>query len=101
MAHQVVWLEAALDDVQAIAEHIAESSPAYASVVVERLLTLSRDVGVFPWMGRCVPEWGDDIIRERLVYAYRLIYRVERDHITILAVIHGARLLPDDFKKRT
>ena len=31
--------------------------------------------------------------RECFVYSYRLIYRVENDHVLIVAVIHGKRLL--------
>jgi plasmid stabilization system protein ParE len=27
---------------------------------------------------------------------YRIIYRVKKDQIDVLAVIHGARLLPDE-----
>ena len=32
-------------------------------------------------------------IRERFVYSYRLIYRVEDHEVLIVAVVHGRRLL--------
>ncbi len=44
-------------------------------------------------MGRMVPELAVEDTRERFVYSYRLIYRVQSDHVLILAVIHGRRLL--------
>ena len=44
-------------------------------------------------MGRVVPELGDEDIRERIIYSYRLVYRVERRRILIVAVIHGKQLL--------
>jgi plasmid stabilization system protein ParE len=44
-------------------------------------------------MGRIVPEIGDAAIRERFVYSYRIIYRVENERVLIAAVIHGSRLL--------
>lgn len=57
MAHQVVWLPAALDDLEAIAAYIAGDSPAYASAVVARVLELAREAGQFPLAGRRLPEW--------------------------------------------
>ena len=44
-------------------------------------------------IGRIVPEVGDETIRERFVYSYRLVYRIEPDRILVVAVIHGKRLL--------
>jgi plasmid stabilization system protein ParE len=43
-------------------------------------------------MGRMVPELGQETIRERFVYSYRLIYRIHNGTITIAAIIHGGRL---------
>ena len=45
--------------------------------------------------GRVVPELRDRSIREIFVYSYRLVYRIEDDRISILALIHGRR----DFRK--
>ena len=36
---------------------------------------------------------NDPDYRERFVHKYRIIYRVESDHILIAAVIHGSRHL--------
>ena len=47
----------------------------------------------FPELGRIVPEISDAAIRERFVYSYRIIYRIESEGILIAAVIHGSRLL--------
>lgn len=94
MAHQVVWSPRALDDVDIIAEYISRDSPAYASAVVRRIISITRGVGQFPLAGRVVPELGDHSLRERFVYSYRIIYRVGRDEVTIAAVIHGKRTLP-------
>jgi plasmid stabilization system protein ParE len=44
-------------------------------------------------MGRVVPEIGQKNIRERFVYSYRVIYRIELELILVVAVIHGSRLL--------
>jgi len=42
-------------------------------------------------MGRVVPEMGDESIRERFIYSYRLVYRIEPERILVVAVIHGKR----------
>jgi len=100
MAHEVVWLRAALNDLDAIGEYIAASSPRYASIVVSRLIAASRDLSRFPLMGSPVPEWEADEFRQRIVYNYRLIYRVKGSRVEILAVLHGARQLPEEYKER-
>lgn len=47
----------------------------------------------FPLIGRIVPEIGDERIRERFIYSYRMVYRVDSVKVLIVAVIHGKRLL--------
>lgn len=51
-------------------------------------------------MGRRVPEWDDEEIRERIVGNYRLIYRVRNSQVVVIAVVHGARLLSPDIRER-
>lgn len=52
-------------------------------------------------LGRAVPEWEDEQVREHIVYHYRLIYRVRANQIIILAVVHGARQLYDQWRERS
>jgi toxin ParE1/3/4 len=52
-------------------------------------------IGLFPYSGESVPEYANPQIREVIEYSYRLIYLVDADVIFVLAVVHGARLLPD------
>lgn len=95
MARQVIWLPTAIADLDAIACYIAADSTAYAASVVDEMLSTAARLADFPELGRRVPEWNDDRIRERVVYSYRLIYRLTAEAVQILAVIHGARILPD------
>jgi toxin ParE1/3/4 len=101
MAREVVWLRAALDDLDGIAAYIAADSPAYAAAVISRVLAVARSLSEFPLLGRRVPEWDDDQVRERIVHSFRLVYQVLDARVVVLAVIHGARLLPDDLRERT
>ena len=97
---KVVWLAAALDDLDAIARYIAADSPRYAASVVQAVKAASRDLRRFRRMGPVVPEWDDDSYRQRIIYSYRMIYRIRGKRVEILAVTRGARLLPEDLRSR-
>lgn len=101
---EVRWSPEAIEDLDAIAEYIARDSEYYARAVVTETLSASRSTGEFSLIGRIVPEIGDENIRERFIYSYRLIYRIEPKRILIVAVIHGKRLLEsiaDRFEEST
>jgi len=93
MARQIAWSPEAIEDLEAIATFIERDSPYYARAVVERIVEVGRTLPEFPEIGRLVPELGDPEIRERFVYSYRLIYRLEPERVLVLAVLHGRRLL--------
>ena len=93
MDQEIIWLPEARDDLAQIAAYIGEHSERYAEVVVRKLLLTARETRDFPLMGRVVPELEEIELRERIVYQYRLVYHVAPATITIIAVIHGARLL--------
>ncbi len=91
----VHWTRTAQGHLLAIHEYIAQDSPFYATRMVDRLTSRSSQIGAFPLAGRSVPEFERDDIREVIEGRYRLIDRNRPSQIDILAVIHGARLLPD------
>ena len=93
MGIKVEWSPEAAEDLESIAQYIARDSKFYARAVVSKMLEVSRNIGDFPLVGRVVPEIGDENIRERFVYTYRLVYRKEEKRILVIAVIHGKRLL--------
>lgn len=93
MAYQVVWSPRAIQDVDAIAEFIARDSPAYASAVVSKIIEATRTLENFPLSGRIVPEFADELLREKIVYGYRILYQVDDQQVTIATVIHGKRML--------
>ena len=92
MDYQIKWSPEAVEDTEEIAAYIHKDSPLYAQKIVEELIAASRRLTQFPLRGRRVPELTSTH-RECFVYSYRMIYRVEEQHVLILAVIHGKRLL--------
>jgi toxin ParE1/3/4 len=84
MAHRVIWSPRALADVEAIASHVATDSNFYANAVVRRIVALAKSLADFPLVGRKVPEFDDETIRELLAYSYRIIYLVEQSESQLL-----------------
>lgn len=93
MARGLVWSPEAVEDIESIASYIERDSLWYAKAVASRIVETAETIPEFPELGRVVPEIGDAAIRERFVYSYRIIYRVETERVLIAAVIHGSRLL--------
>lgn len=93
MAKRVVWSARALADVDSIAAYISSDSPAYAKIVVKKIVKLIRQLARFPQSGREVPEFQDPSLREVIAYSYRIIYKLEKEEIIIASVIHGKRNL--------
>ena len=56
----------------------------------------SEQIADQPYSGRKVPEYDVEDIRELIEKPYRIIYRIKPDQIDVVAVIHGAQLMPDD-----
>lgn len=91
---RVHWTHTAVEHLLSIYEHIAQDAPLYAQRMIDRLTQRSEQIASFPLSGRAVPEYESPDIREIIERPYRLIYRIKSDQIDILAVVHGAQLLP-------
>jgi toxin ParE1/3/4 len=93
VALNIRWSPEAVEDLESIAEYIGKDSQYYAKAVVNKILSSTQNLETFPYIGRMVPEISNENIRERFVYSYRLIYKIEKIEILVVAVIHGKRLL--------
>jgi toxin ParE1/3/4 len=93
MAYRLAWSPEAIEDIEAIASYIERDSPWYARAVVSKIVETAEAIPDHPELGRIVPEIDDKSIRERFVYSYRIIYRIEQERILVATVVHGSRLL--------
>lgn len=72
----------------------AQYSPARAALFVDSIFRQLDLLRQHPNLGRVVPEFSDETIRELLFRQYRLIYRlVAADRIDIIALQTGLRPL--------
>lgn len=92
---RVHWTQNAIEHLVNIYEYIALNSPTYANRMVDRITHRSEQIADQPLSGRKVPEYQTEDIRELIEKPSRIIHRIKTDQIDVLAVIHGARLLPE------
>jgi len=93
---RVYWTENAIGHLINIYEYIAINSPTYGKRMVDKITQRSEQIAIHPFSGRKVPEYEAEDIRELIEMPYRIIYRIKPNQIDVLAVIHGACLLPDE-----
>ena len=86
------WTDRAQKDLAATHAFIEGDSPAYARVVVRRLISAADPLRDFPHLGRMVEEFPDPAIREIVRRPYRIVYRIVSDEVIhILTIHHSAR----------
>lgn len=93
---RVHWTNTAIDHLLSIYEYVSHDSDVYADRLMDRLTRRSQQIGTFPRSGRSVPEYEAPDIREVIEGSYRIIYRIKKEQIDVLAVIHSAQQLPPE-----
>lgn len=85
------WTVGAQKDLREIVARISGDSPVYTVAMAERIVSAVERVKHLPKLGRVVPEYDDETIREVIVGNYRVVYRLRGQRIGIVAVVHGSR----------
>jgi toxin ParE1/3/4 len=96
MAYKLVWSPAARDDLHDIVVFIARDNSTRAMSFGYELISEIDRLQEFPELGRTVPEYRNDCIREIIFRPYRIVYRVDHQHkvCAIARVWHAARGVP-------
>ncbi len=94
---KIIWSALAKEHLREIDRYISEGSPFYSIIFIDKLIASVEKVGAFPRIGRVVPEFDQDSLREILFHNYRIVYSIKDDTVTIAAIVHGAM---DIAKKR-
>lgn len=90
---KIIWSLKAVENLEDISIYISKNSPLYAPVFVQKIINSVDRLLDFPYSGRKVPEFDEDNIREIIFHNYRIVYRVNKNNIEIILVIHGSKLL--------
>ncbi|HET6567507.1 MAG TPA: type II toxin-antitoxin system RelE/ParE family toxin [Rhodothermales bacterium] len=88
---EVAWRPQALRDLEAIEAYYEEVAPDFAPLFVAGAFEAAERLARFPYIGREVPEMGEEAIREIIYHQFRIIYIVDQDAVEILTVFHSAR----------
>lgn len=88
------WLEIAKNNLIQIYYYINDDSVYYAVKTINEILKSTDNIELFPYMGRKVPEYNLNEIRELIYKSYRIIYSIESEKILIRGIWHSARKLP-------
>ncbi len=89
---RIEWSRQARADLRNLKAYIALDSPVYARRTIERIIAAVEKLAAFPEIGRLVPEAGDrEDVRELIHDAYRIIYLIKPERVSIIAVVHGRR----------
>lgn len=90
----VHWTESSLDDIRALETYIARRSPQYAQSMVQRIFDRGDGLSSQPRLGPAIASYEAQGLREVFENPYRIIYRIHRERVEIIAVVHGSRQLP-------
>ena len=90
---QIIWSEAALDDVNDIAEYIALDNSNAAKTLVRTIFESTKRLKDFPESGRRPPELNDSRYTEIIVGPCRIFYRYDKSKVYILYVLRSERAL--------
>ncbi|HKV23883.1 MAG TPA: type II toxin-antitoxin system RelE/ParE family toxin [Candidatus Acidoferrum sp.] len=93
---RVRWTTPAREQLVAAHQYIAEDHPRAAARMAEKIWKSTQLLGKHPMAGR--PERVEGT-RELVVRGtpFVVAYRVRRNEVQILAVMHGARKWPEEF----
>jgi len=93
-AVKIRWTAIAAEDLKSAHEYLSESSRENADALIERILSSIDVLERYPNLGR---EGRIKGTRELVVTGTRFVvfYRLHRDQVEILGVLHAARKWPD------
>jgi plasmid stabilization system protein ParE len=97
VGYQVVLSRVAEVDLSKIVEYIARDDPAIATRFGRELIAHARRLEDFPRIGRVVPEFRRETLRELIHGSYRIVYQIndKKERIEITLFWHAARGIPE------
>ena len=96
MGWQVIIAPSAQADLESVVRFVAWQNSDAAARIGHELIVRAEGLAAFPQMGRIVPEFQREALREIICRSYRITHRVrpERQCIEMVRFWHGARGFP-------
>lgn len=95
---KILWTRVALEDLEAVRNYISEDNPKAADDILEKIEKSATSLVHYPQLGRSGRVKGT---RELIVIGtpYLIPYRIKKDRIEMLAVLHSTRRWPKKFSE--
>jgi plasmid stabilization system protein ParE len=90
---KIIWSPLAFERLTEISNYIALDKPNAAIDWVESIFGTVENLSKFPKSGRKVPELDNDEYLELIIGNYRVIYKIAKAQIQILAIRNFKQLL--------
>lgn len=97
MADRVIrWSRKALDDIDEACGYVGQSGERSASELASKIEELVNGLLEHPYIGRKIPEYDQEHLRERITKKFRILYRLTPETIEVFGIYHSRKLLPDE-----
>jgi toxin ParE1/3/4 len=91
---KIKWTNLAIDDLKNINDYYFEDSPKYAERLIDKIILKVDFLITNPKIGRKVPEFDKEFLRELIEGNYRIIYRLDSEiQISIVRIHHSSKEL--------
>jgi addiction module RelE/StbE family toxin len=90
----IQWAPLALDRIVEIGSYIYRENPQAAERWIRQAFERVKQLEDFPESGKKNKEADRSDIRELTMKNYRIIYRIEREKVSILTIRHAKQILP-------
>jgi len=91
MGFKVAFTQPAIADLSGLVGFIARDNPQAAERFGYEIIAKAEKLDAFPLLGRVVPEFKANNIREIIHRPYRIVYRVSEEHKLIKSCACGTR----------
>jgi plasmid stabilization system protein ParE len=94
MDYSITWSQLALGDLNDLVTFIAQDNVTAARKLGNRIINKVGAISSFPEIGRVVPEFKCETIREILTKPYRIVYELDHETHTlaVLRIWHNSRM---------
>jgi len=91
---EVIWTKQAIQMVNEFVDYIVQDDYKTAEQWALQLMSQTDKLADHPRIGRVVPEYNEETLRELIIGNYRLPHRIKEDGIYIEAVWHVRQIPP-------
>ncbi len=93
---KLLWTQQVLERLREVQQYVeGNASPGVATKLINSIIRRAESLPSFPYMGRIVPEFYSDNLREIIEGKYRIVYSFQEDTVFVLTIFEGHRLFPE------